>query len=229
MNNAFNNFVGMLQDGEKGGFLQYYKVLQSLADPRSVVALLDSYLSGKEDDQNADSSYRHNNGFTKLSLFNSNQIHLRLHIWANEEDASIHNHAWDFGSIVLKGCLGFTNYAEVALSEKAVAYQKFKLREVRDQNGSIIEKEKTREGTVSLLSIGSYTIRPLCTHFVNYQIPHKSDVLEPGGATLVVTGRSKRNFSNVYFEKGEPRDNVYKLIDVAEKRDLVACVRNQVV
>lgn len=59
----------------------------------------------------ASRSYTHPNGFSKLIL--SPSVYpageLRLHVWDNESwtgvDSKIHNHAWDFASLVLCGVL----------------------------------------------------------------------------------------------------------------------------
>jgi hypothetical protein len=56
-------------------------------------------------------SYTHPNGFSKLILTPSvyPEGELRLHVWDNESwagvDSKIHNHAWDFASMVLCGAL----------------------------------------------------------------------------------------------------------------------------
>ena len=57
------------------------------------------------------SSQRHDNGFDKIVLYRSprTDIKLVLHLWDNRDGAAaqdnIHNHRWDFASVVLLGCL----------------------------------------------------------------------------------------------------------------------------
>lgn len=60
----------------------------------------------------ADRSYRHPNGFDRIVLHGGidAQCTVRLHIWWPEEPAGveqIHNHAWDFSSLLLAGSLRF--------------------------------------------------------------------------------------------------------------------------
>ena len=60
----------------------------------------------------AERSYRHPNGFDRLVLHGGvdAQRTVRLHIWWPDEPTSveqIHNHAWDFSSLLLAGSLRF--------------------------------------------------------------------------------------------------------------------------
>jgi len=60
----------------------------------------------------AERSYRHPNGFDRLVLHGGVDARrtVRLHIWWPDEPASveqIHNHAWDFSSLLLAGSLRF--------------------------------------------------------------------------------------------------------------------------
>lgn len=62
-------------------------------------------------------SYRHPNGFDRIVLMGgtSARITVRLHIWWPDEPANteqIHNHAWDFSSLLLMGALRFQTYAD---------------------------------------------------------------------------------------------------------------------
>jgi len=53
-------------------------------------------------------SYRHDNGFWKIVVAQYRTVKLRLHIWNNLSrslagDSNIHNHRWDFSSLLLCG------------------------------------------------------------------------------------------------------------------------------
>ena len=67
--------------------------------------LNDSYLCEKV----ASNSYMHQNGFFKSVLHSSQEDGwaLRLHVWENVDiskyDSNIHNHRWNYGSLVLSG------------------------------------------------------------------------------------------------------------------------------
>lgn len=56
----------------------------------------------------ADRSYRHDNGFWKLVLLETESYQLRAHLWLEDHAGSrgepnIHNHRWNFGSLLLHG------------------------------------------------------------------------------------------------------------------------------
>jgi hypothetical protein len=53
-------------------------------------------------------SYRHDNGFWKVVIGHRGPVKLRVHIWNNlsmgpSGDSNIHNHRWDFSSLLLCG------------------------------------------------------------------------------------------------------------------------------
>ncbi|MGW6936463.1 hypothetical protein ACWGE0_40850 [Lentzea sp. NPDC054927] len=55
----------------------------------------------------AEISYRHDNGFTKLVVGATAQSRIRFHIWSTSQtsESNVHNHRWDFASMVLAGAL----------------------------------------------------------------------------------------------------------------------------
>lgn len=63
-------------------------------------------------------SYTHDNGFTKIVLVRAadGTNALRLHVWipASSDDSrgNIHNHCWDFSSLVLSGGLEYEEFEE---------------------------------------------------------------------------------------------------------------------
>lgn len=68
-------------------------------------------------EQVAARSYAHDNGFTKIVLLNGRDGGgaLRLHVWPPQEAdnrGNIHNHCWDFTSLVLAGNLEYEEYEE---------------------------------------------------------------------------------------------------------------------
>ncbi len=75
----------------------------------------------------AQRSYSHPNGFQKIVLLPScyPSAELRLHIWNSwirDEDCKIHNHAWNFSSLVLCGALENVTY-EVGEGSALRAYR----------------------------------------------------------------------------------------------------------
>lgn len=66
-------------------------------------------------DQVARASYRHPNGFDKLILFrDASGAMIKLDAWWSDDDqwGEIHNHRFDFSSIVMSGALQFRHYLE---------------------------------------------------------------------------------------------------------------------
>lgn len=96
----------------------------NLAGPLSTFAttelpmLLDRLLKSPSDlAEVAARSYNHDNGFAKIILVDGagRTPSLRLHAWADPEDAemgNIHNHCWNFSSYVISGSLAFEEYVQ---------------------------------------------------------------------------------------------------------------------
>lgn len=79
------------------------KLLSSIRDDRDTCASI------------AQRSYAHANGFDKIVLCSDpGRWHLRLHIWWPEDtpiQQDVHNHAWNYASLVAAGRLTHTFYA----------------------------------------------------------------------------------------------------------------------
>ncbi|MEJ2852824.1 MULTISPECIES: hypothetical protein [unclassified Saccharothrix] len=60
----------------------------------------------------AEASYRHDNGFTKVVLGTRDNARIRFHVWATARtsESNVHNHRWDFASMVLAGALDMEYY-----------------------------------------------------------------------------------------------------------------------
>lgn len=63
----------------------------------------------------ASRSYAHDNGFTKIVLVSGRESGnaLRMHVWpgGSADEGNIHNHCWDFRSVVLSGQLEFEEFS----------------------------------------------------------------------------------------------------------------------
>jgi hypothetical protein len=60
----------------------------------------------------AEASYRHDNGFTKVVLGHRKTARVRFHVWSTTQtsESNVHNHRWDFASMVLAGSLRMEYY-----------------------------------------------------------------------------------------------------------------------
>lgn len=163
-----------------------------------------------------DSSYSHNNGFTKLSILKIGLIHVRLHVWEGREFSTIHNHDWDFISIGIKGLIEFTNYYENPLGS---GYRKTLLKERRDRDtGDILAKISEDVGGVDLGLNSVYTLSAFAFHAIRSWVPHRSKMLTEDAVSLVITGPSVRHESAIYEIEQVPRSNNYMPLSVAEKK-----------
>ncbi|MFG2090851.1 MULTISPECIES: hypothetical protein [unclassified Spirillospora] len=100
-------------DGQAGPRL--HAALLPFADPGATRELLCSAL---RDEQWLEAvragSYRHPNGFHKIVLLAGDSYQLRLHVWSELTRESgvenIHNHRWDFSSVILLGGYRFQEF-----------------------------------------------------------------------------------------------------------------------
>lgn len=87
------------------------QAVMGLAEERSASAVLDAVTRSAEHlSMTAAMSYDHPNQFSKIVLLSGSRVgwKLRLHIWWPDPDApvvpeDIHNHRWDFASVLLLG------------------------------------------------------------------------------------------------------------------------------
>jgi hypothetical protein len=93
-----------------------------------------TYASSVDDDKLeilAHNSHVHENGFTKLTLFDAvnGRYRIRLHIWdpkdSTKEEVNVHDHRYDFVSLVVTGRLENTrwNFSENGAVYKLFAYE----------------------------------------------------------------------------------------------------------
>jgi len=104
-------------------YLRVDEVLQQLSERSQLRVLLEGVLADPVWLEHvARSSYCHKNGFDKLALISSQGYKLRLHVWWPDpdrpapggDDVHMHNHRWDFASVVVCGGL------EVNVFERSV-------------------------------------------------------------------------------------------------------------
>lgn len=94
--------------------------LKIITRPDNIIAMLDEFVeeTRKSPHQHTD-SYRHDNGYDKVVLFQDRDTYMkmRLHIWypclmpqMRHPRQNVHNHRWDFSSVVLLGCVDHVTY-----------------------------------------------------------------------------------------------------------------------
>jgi hypothetical protein len=148
----------------------------------------------------ASRSYQHDNGFTKLVLVKaqSDRGALRAHIWPNalEDEGNVHNHCWDFTSVVLAGALRFEEFAPSAnegLTAEHFAYVPSSDFEYR------------------LRSLGETRLSPTASgvriageaYSLSGEILHRTWAGSAGTITLLSQGVHRRQFADVYVTRAE--------------------------
>ncbi len=100
--------------------------LYVLAEPLNLAAMFDEFVAEVRRDVHFKSdSYTHDNGFDKIVLFEDleTRMKMRLHIWypvpgeARRARQNVHNHRWDFSSIVLLGKVEQATYRFAEVNE----------------------------------------------------------------------------------------------------------------
>lgn len=87
--------------------------LRDLTRPRDLAAMFDEFVEAtRRDPHHHTDSYTHDNGYDKIVLFQDNvtRMKMRLHLWhpllipnTMRPRQNVHNHRWDFSSVVLAG------------------------------------------------------------------------------------------------------------------------------
>ena len=145
------------------------------------------------------SSFEHPNGFDSIPLeLNLPNYRVRLHIWwpdSNGVIEDVHNHAWDFGSLILCGSLRFVTFA-LADAGLPFFHYPYRFGEHEEATSTQPQVAYLRSTLDASLAAGTYY------SFSHTQL-HRV-VAEGGGhpvATFVITGTVRRDGSDVYVEK----------------------------
>lgn len=104
-------------------------MLERVRDAGGFTSVLRSITEDAQTTQRvAELSYRHPNGFDRIVLIDDgfDRPKARLHLWWPDEPAAkeqIHNHAWDFNSILLSGTLRFQLYSPAREGVRKLHYR----------------------------------------------------------------------------------------------------------
>src|SRR6266851_4331551 len=144
----------------------------------------------------AQTSYRHDNGFDKIVLAapSGNRFKLVLHVWqegyTNDPD-NIHNHRWDFASVVLCGALQFELYAP---DQSGVIYPVVRYR----SPGGSDTYELSRAGSARVSVHASMIMAAGTSYSWTADLLHRASGIAAGTtATLIVQGPSIREETTV--------------------------------
>lgn len=212
-----DNLIGISPPTRMEQIRIYRECLNSLIDRQRMRAVLKDIVENRSVElQNiAKRSYGHLNGFDKIVLISSPQpkYRLRLHIWWPQSDTGvverIHNHAWDFGSMLLTGAYRFQEYiVSDQYSRDAVCFQQYccrpssKIHDARSyEMVRVGEKPLLCCFDSTLVAGSSYTLSSETLHRV---ISHPRTLT----STVVLVGPFLKNYSDVYAEDAFPDQDV---------------------
>jgi hypothetical protein len=176
-------------------------------------------------------AYDHNNGFTKLTIFKNQQDsfapRLRIHIWddplkGEESVFDIHNHPWDYASIVLCGTLCHTIYTETTFNPVKFSYFKGSCPTLASKNKNVIVSGKK----VCLKILKTAVFPKNTVYYLNASAIHGLSPWAPKGitATLVIQLSHYKKQSSMYFPSNETHKNVFPAQTINSQRvcDLLA-------
>lgn len=146
-------------------------------------------------------SYRHDNGFDKIVLAQSltGSLKFVLHVWQPGKERSldnIHNHRWEFASVVLCGALQLDLY-QFDLS--GVSYPRVWYLSPEDSEAYQTEPD----GDTAVSVRASVTMAAGTTYTWASDLLHRAwGVGSPLTATLIVQGRPARDSTTVLVRQG---------------------------
>ena len=146
-------------------------------------------------------SYRHDNGFAKIVLRSGQHGRgaVRLHVWPADggADRNIHNHCWDFASIVLAGRLEFEEF--VVDGESAVNARHYVYDAATDFDYTLRLRGATRLRSVARGIRGAgdaYEMSSTALH-------RTAGVPGAVTVTLLCQGPHRRDFADVYVTRAD--------------------------
>ena len=169
-------------------------MLTQIAQPTALEHILTTFERYTESSVHvAADSYTHDNGFDKIVLFedDTTKMKMRLHIWhpisapeVTRVIQNVHNHRWDFASIVLLGELVQHTYRFGREDEPGDEY--FHYRYYARGNKEHYEMESL--GKATLIKTGTEAFCRGQLNCVSNELLHRVDVADGiAAATLIIT------------------------------------------
>lgn len=168
--------------------------LERIVRSENLVTMLDEFVEEvkKSHHQHAD-SYRHDNGYDKIVLFQDKETHMkmRLHIWypslmpnVRRPRQNVHNHRWDFSSVVLLGYVDHVTYRFAEQSEEGEEFSHYRYY----ARGSKEHYELEERGKTKLVYLSTERFEKDTVYSVKNSTLHRVDVPDDMSvATLIIT------------------------------------------
>jgi hypothetical protein len=180
---------------------QRHERLSDLVERGVLLSILDLALSDTDYlSFIASSSYTHYNNFDKFRLLSDNELayDLRLHIWwpgshkTNKEN--IHDHRWDFSSVILKGEYSFELYETAGKGIEVYEYRYSNFAGAIPYSMPLIRKAKLNCVMLGKKKLGdAYTLK----HNIIHRVTCNTDDIT---ATLVLRGHTMKNHARVFTD-----------------------------
>lgn len=161
----------------------------------------------------------HDNGFAKIIIATSPVSGMKavLHVWPNDTGTAgdnIHNHRWDFASVVLRGELQVEIYARTdGESYPAFSYKS-------PSGGDTYSLEPN--GPISAARVALIQLPRTSTYSWDHQVLHRAfGIGTPGTVTFIIQGRPQQDSTTVLVRGGRtyPADHPVTRMSQAEIRD----------
>jgi hypothetical protein len=146
-------------------------------------------------------SYRHDNGFAKIVLAPHDAVTpLRLHIWSDDggDVGNVHNHCWDFTSLVLSGGL---HYEEFTVDdERGVPAQHFAY-----ESAAGFDYDLRRLGNTRLVRLAFGVREPGDVYEMTSDTLHRTwGRRDRTTVTLLARGPRRRSYADVHVTSDVP-------------------------
>ena len=168
--------------------------MQDIIRPENLVAMLDEFIeeTHRSVHEHTD-SYRHDNGYDKIVLFQDKEtfMKMRLHIWypslipnVSRPRQNVHNHRWDFSSVVLLGYVDHITYRFAEPTEEGEEFFHYRYY----ARGSKEHYDLEERAKSKLVCIGTERFEKSMLYSVTNSTLHRVDVPDDRDvATLIIT------------------------------------------
>lgn len=210
------------------------KLLTHIWEGHNIAALLDEFIfeTKRAVHENID-SYFHDNGFDKIVLFQDDEtkMKLRLHVWypmlipgQRRQRQNVHNHRWDFSSLVLTGQATNLTYrmaSEGENGEELYHYRYYARGSKEHYDVEFLGKSKVVVKTTERHNVGKL-------YSVDNEVLHRVDIDDDATvATLVVTHENVSWVTNDLLSEKSMGTSKARLPSPAMTNDIiVAKVKN---
>lgn len=217
----------IVTSAERDESLNLHEGLSDLVNQQFVSNLLEAILvDDKHLGSIASRSYAHYNNFDKLVLISSLEprYDLRMHVWwpkpYTKATENIHNHKWDFSSVLLKGSYSFELYEESTNGREMYEYDY-----VTRSGSDTYQMPFLRRANLELMSEGC--MRAGDSYSLPHNILHRV-ICDHSTTTvsLIIRGRKKKDRASVFTQEISEIDQtidspVFSVSAISKKLDRI--------